>query len=195
MAQRQADNIMSLVTSLRVAHDHCPSDVFWPTPHQDESDRAHRARSDNRGHHGWCPRHDHGEGGGGSGHGGSHRRSGGGGSSGGGRSRDRTSHRRTGGRGDDSGGGDHSRRSGPVGKGSRGKGKQAPPRATVTKGIGATLLGGAYRAGGSSSSEDRSKSPAITAVSGKRQEVPSLVDVASSAELRSRLSICQARFI
>ena len=26
---------MGLVTSLRIAHDRCASEVFWPTPHQD----------------------------------------------------------------------------------------------------------------------------------------------------------------
>ena len=48
---------------------------------------------------------------------------------------------------------------------------------------------GAYGAGTSSSSKDRREGPDVNVVSGKRQVNPSVVDVASSAELLSRLII------
>ena len=49
--------------------------------------------------------------------------------------------------------------------------------------------GGAYGAGSSSSSEDRGKGPDVIVVSGKGPMVHALVDVASSAELLSRLAV------
>ena len=33
---------MRLVRSLRIAHDNCPSGVFWPTPHQDNFNQERR---------------------------------------------------------------------------------------------------------------------------------------------------------
>ena len=73
----------------------------------------------------------------------------------------------------------------------------ATPRETITEATGDSrreaptefTKGGAYGAGSSSSSEERGKGPEVTVVSGQRQVVPSLVDVASSAELLSRLTI------
>ena len=106
-AQRRAEIIMRLVTSLRIAHENCLSDVLWPTPNQDEFDQQRRALYARRYHNGWGPGRDRRGGGGDSGHGGFHRRSGKGGSSGGGSSKDDGSHRRTGGRGGGSGGGGH----------------------------------------------------------------------------------------
>ena len=35
--QRLSGVVMGLVTSLRVAHDHCTTKVFWSTPQQDLS--------------------------------------------------------------------------------------------------------------------------------------------------------------
>ena len=55
------------------------------------------------------------------------------------------------------------------------------------------MHGGAYEDGSSSSSEDRGKGPSVTVVSGKKQVVPSFVDVASSDELLSRLIIADNR--
>ena len=46
--QRRADYIMSLVTRLRIAHDDCPSEVVWRTPHQDNFDQERRALTDRR---------------------------------------------------------------------------------------------------------------------------------------------------
>ena len=37
-AQQRAEIIVRLVTSLRIAHDNCPSDLFWPTPNKDDFD-------------------------------------------------------------------------------------------------------------------------------------------------------------
>ena len=104
-------------------------------------------------------------------------------------------HLRTGGEGRGSGGGGHTRRSGPAGKGSRGKGGHGHGHSSSDdrgrhRGH---SRGSAYGAGGSSSSEDRSKSPKIIVVSGTRQVVPSWVAVTSSAELLSRLTICDDR--
>ena len=96
-AQRRAEIIMRLVTSLRIAHDNCPSDVFWPTPQQEDFDQERRELAASRGRNGGAPGRDHRGGGGDSGHGGSDRRSSGGNSSGGGSGRDGDSHRRTGG--------------------------------------------------------------------------------------------------
>ena len=53
--------------------------------------------------------------------------------------------------------------------------------------------GGDYGVVSSSSSEDHGKGPDITVVSRKKQVVPSLVDVASSAALLSRLTIADDR--
>ena len=127
------------------------------------------------------------------GEGGSHRRSGKGGSSGGGSSRERDSHRRIGGRGGGSGGGGHAQRSGAAGKGSRWKGGHGHSSSDSHGGHRGHSQGGAYGAGSSSASEDCGKGPEVTVVSDKTQAAPSLVDVASSAELHSRLSICDDR--
>ena len=182
---------MELVTSSRIAHDKSPSEVLWPTPHQDSLDQERHALAAGRDRNDGGPGRDcncggNGRdrrgGGGGSGHGGSSRRSCGGGSSGGGSSRDVASHRRTGGGGGGSGGGGHIRRGGTAGKGSRDKGGYSRSSSSGRGGHREHAHGGSYVVGSSSSSEDREKGPDVTIVSGKRQVVPCLVDLASSAE-------------
>ena len=129
-ARMRVEIIMGLVTSLRIAHDHYASDVFWPTPQKDELDQERRALAAGRDRNGGGPgrdrngggAHDRRGSGGGSGNGGSSRGSSGGGSSGGGSNKDGGSDARTGGGRGGYGGGGHARRSGATGKGSRGKG-------------------------------------------------------------------------
>ena len=41
--QREVEVIMGPLTSLWIAHDHCVSEVFWPTPHQNDRDQERRA--------------------------------------------------------------------------------------------------------------------------------------------------------
>ena len=65
---------MRLMTSLRIAHDNCPSDVFWPTSHQHDFDQYRCALAAGRDRSGGGPGHDRHGGGGGSDHGGSHGR-------------------------------------------------------------------------------------------------------------------------
>ena len=178
---------MGLVTSLRIAHDNCASEVFWPIPHQDKLDQECRALAVGRDRNGGVPGRDR------NGRGGRHRRGGGvgggngsscrrlseGGSPGGGSNRDGGSHRRTEGGGGRSGGGRHDRRSGATGKGSSGKGGYGHSSSSGHGGYREHAHSDGYRLGSSNSSEDRGQNPNVTVMSGKRQVVPSLVDVAS----------------
>ena len=101
--QRLSEVVVGLVTTLRAAHDHCSTVVFWPTPEQDQDDQERRAlaagrdrNGGDRNRRGWGRGDRRGGGGGsggGSGHGGSCRRSSGGGNSGGGSGRDGGAHR------------------------------------------------------------------------------------------------------
>ena len=93
--QRLSEVVVGLVTTLRAAHDHCSTVVFWPTPEQDRDDQGRRALATGRDNYsggrdvsGGAGRDRHGGAGGGGGgsggghcHGGSSRRSGGGGTS------------------------------------------------------------------------------------------------------------------
>ena len=53
--QRRAEILMRLVASLGIADDNCPSDVFWPTPHQHEFDQHRRTLLVSRDHNGGGP--------------------------------------------------------------------------------------------------------------------------------------------
>ena len=75
--QRLSEVVTGLVTSLRAAHDHCSTVVFWPTPEQDRDDQGRRALATGRDNYsggrdvsGGAGRDRHGGAGGGGGRGG-----------------------------------------------------------------------------------------------------------------------------
>ena len=174
--------------SLRTAHEFCSPVVWLPTLEEDQDDQERRVfavgrdkNSGDRDRSGWGGRDRRGCGGGsGGGDGGGHEHgvsSGhqGGGHSGGGSGRNGDNYRRNGGGEGRYGGGRYGRQGGSSGKGSRGKGRQNHSSSRAHN----------QRASGrisSISSEDSDRTPDVTVVRGKRQLVPCLVEVSSSAE-------------
>ena len=179
---------LALVKALRLAHDDAPDPVLWPTPK--EALEGRRSTKQRRG--GSRDRGDRNRGGGNSGGGGG--QSGGNGENGGSGGHH---NRRGGGNGGGSaggasgtGGGPHRRQGSNQARTNRGGGRSSGGgtggRRNSTRGPSAWDGSSTSSRSSSSSNTDHGE---VTVVAGRRQVTPSLVDIASSADRLSKLTV------
>ena len=184
--------ILALVKALRLAHDDAPDPVLWPTAKK--ALEGKRATKQRRG--GSRDRGDRNRGGGNSGGGGG--QSGGNGENGGGGG---PYNRRGGGNGGGSAGGASGTGGGPQRRqgsnqartnrsGGRSSGGGTRGHRNSAQGPSAWDVSSTSSRSSSSSSTDHGE---VTVVAGKRQVTPSLVGIASSAELLSKLTVSGGR--